>query len=112
MHMVLRLGPFFFCYREAICGNSLGTLLGEFFEGTLQEFFGNEGIYLTLLYCTLYKYGRIYYIVITLYYIVSRIVWSHVLYNTSIVYSTTCCTAGSKFQEHALYFYTLHPPRP
>jgi hypothetical protein len=54
-------------------GNSLEELFGNS-SGTLQELFGNKGIYLTLLYCTLYKYGRIYYIVITLYCIVSRIV--------------------------------------
>jgi hypothetical protein len=74
-------GAFLFCYREALCGNSVGTLwelfggtLRELLSGTLQELFGNKGIYLTLLYCTLYKYGKIYYIVINLYYIVSRIV--------------------------------------
>jgi hypothetical protein len=57
-------------------GNSLETLRELFgnSSGTRQELFGNKGIYLTFLYCTLYKYGRIYYIVITLDYIVSQIV--------------------------------------
>jgi hypothetical protein len=34
-------GAFLFCYRETLCGNSVGTLW-ELFGGTLRELFRNS----------------------------------------------------------------------
>jgi hypothetical protein len=55
--------------------------------GTLQELLGNKGIYLTMLYFTLYKYGRTYHIVNTVYY-------TRILYNTRILHGTNVLYNG------------------
>jgi hypothetical protein len=54
---------------------------------TLRDLFENMGLYLTMLYCTVYKYGRTYYILNTIYY-------THVLYNTHISYDTNVLYNG------------------
>jgi hypothetical protein len=56
---------------QELFGNSSRT------AGILRDLFGNMGLYLTMLYCTMYKYGRTCYILNTMY-------CTHVLYNTHI----------------------------
>jgi hypothetical protein len=82
------------CTSWELFGNSLGTLrelLGTVWElcgtssRTFRELCGNKGIYLTMLYCILYKYGRIYYIVNTMCY-TCVLYRTHTLYSTNVLY--------------------------
>jgi hypothetical protein len=83
---------FLFCYREALCGNSVGTLW-ELFGGTLHELFGNSS-------GTLWEQGDIFNFVV-LYIVQIRYDIPH--RNYLVLYSLTNCIVSCIVQ----YLYSV-----